>query len=100
MKGLFTSRPYRKGSVIYTLYGPVTDTPTQTSIKVGEGEHIEDAMGAYINHNCDPSARIEGKNVVAIRDLHPDEEVTFNYSHNEDELVVPFLCSCCGIMIS
>jgi hypothetical protein len=87
------------GSTVFSLTGEVLDHPTQTSIKIGDGKHIEDYLGRFINHSCNPSVEISGREVVAIRDLEIGDEVTFNYLENEDELVVPFECSCCGKLI-
>ena len=40
---------------------------------------LDDAQ--YFNHSCNPNAGLRGQlNLVAIRDIAPDEEVTFDYA--------------------
>ena len=100
MKGLFLERQVQEGEVIYTLDGPTLLTPTQTSIKISDFIHVEDKYGQFINHNCHPSVRVYDAEIIALRDLKAGEEITFNYLENEDELVAPFTCQCCGKLIS
>jgi len=49
----------------------------------------------YINHSCAPSCRIDGMNVVTIKNIRVGEEITFDYA-SEGELASPFTCNCCG----
>jgi uncharacterized protein len=52
------------------------------------GPDNEDDLGDgdYINHSCDPSAGINGHiYLVAIRDIHKGEEITFDYITNVTE---------------
>lgn len=40
---------------------------------------LDDAQ--YFNHSCNPNAGLRGQlNLVAMRDIAPDEEVTFDYA--------------------
>ena len=96
--GVFSRLPIIKGDSVHVLpIRDISDKPTRTSIKIGEGKHVEDSLiGAYINHNCEPSCEIRGNLVVALRDLRRFEEITFNYLINEDKLAHPFVCGCCG----
>ena len=73
---------------------PHLDKPTRTSIRVGN-RHVEDSVGAYINHSCDPSCLVAGRRIVAVRPIHQHEEITFNYLEHEGELASPFYCSVC-----
>ena len=99
MMGLFTTKPIMKNEVILELKGITSVVPTQTSIKIGEALHIEDEIGRFINHKCNPTSRIIGRQVIALCNLNAGDEITFNYNDNEDKLVAPFKCTCCGIMI-
>ena len=96
MKGVYASINFKKGESIFTLTGPISDEQTRTSIKVGENLHIEDKFGAFINHNCDPTVKIQGRKVIAVKNIKHNDEITFDYSLNEGELVYPFVCVCCG----
>ena len=85
-----------EGSVVYTLsLTCVRKEKTRTSIRVGENKNVEDQMGMYINHSCNPSCRIDGISVVAMRNIKAGEEITFDYA-SEGELASPFTCNCCG----
>lgn len=87
---------HAEGSVIYTLSPTlIGGEKTRTSIQVGKNKHVEDQIGMYINHSCSPSSRIDGMNVVAIKDIRAGEEITFDYA-SEGELSSPFTCNCCG----
>ena len=100
MHGVFALVDCDIGTVVRNLLvDDVADRPTRTSIHIGNGRHVEDAIGIYINHSCTPSCKIVGSSVIAIDKLKKGDEITFNY--NESELVVssPFRCLCCGCMI-
>mgnify|MGYP003628684276 CR=1 FL=1 len=96
--GVFSGFRFNKGDSVYILpIRDISDKPTRTSIKIGEGKHVEDSLiGIYINHNCEPSCEIRGNLVVARRDVRRFEEITFNYLISEDKLAHPFVCGCCG----
>ncbi len=47
------------------------------------------------NHSCDPNTSFTGLNVVALRDIQADEELTLDYSTLCDDTMMPFRC-CCG----
>jgi hypothetical protein len=98
--GVYAGCAYEEGLVIYSLSGRlVLESPTRTSIRIKDGIHVEDEVGSYINHSCDPSAKIDGVHVVALRDIKVGEEITFNYIENEDLLASPFKCNVCDLMI-
>jgi hypothetical protein len=48
----------------------------------------------YMNHSCNPNVRIQGHEVVAIRQIKVWEPVTFNYNSTEWEIAEPFTCHC------
>jgi D-alanine-D-alanine ligase-like ATP-grasp enzyme len=47
-----------------------------------------------INHSCDPSAWLDGLDVVARRPLEPGEEITLDYATFYDERMAAFACGC------
>ncbi|WP_053337311.1 SET domain-containing protein-lysine N-methyltransferase [Microscilla marina] len=99
-KGLFTSKSHKKGEVVMVLTGDILPYPTRTSIQIGESKHIEDKLGQYVNHDCQPSVEVKGNHLVALRDLNETEEVTFNYNVSETDMSSPFTCHCCGKLIN
>ncbi len=99
MKGVYASIDYSKDEEVFTLTGTVSDVQTRTSIKVGDDKHIEDKFGAFINHSCNPTVKIQDGTVVAIKKISRHEEITFDYQSNEDDLTNPFICICCDKLI-
>jgi hypothetical protein len=98
--GVYASNPIAKGQVVRNLLPSlVCEEPTKTSIQISEGIHVEDKIGRYINHSCDPSCEIRGAKVIALKNIEPKQEITFDYSINEDVLASPFNCDCCDKLI-
>lgn len=64
----------------------------------GDDFQIEDAD--YLNHSCEPNAGIKGQIfLMAMRDIEPDEEVTFDYAMclHRVEGLPPYRMEClCG----
>jgi hypothetical protein len=46
------------------------------------------------NHSCDPNTGYEGLNVVSLKKINRDEELTLDYSNFLDDSMMPFQCSC------
>lgn len=54
-----------------------------------------DGPRQYLNHSCDPTAGVRGKNtIVAIRDLKEGEEVTIDYALTETYPLWHMKCEC------
>lgn len=83
-------------TVIYTLSGTILNQPTKTSIQISKNEHIEDELGQYINHNCNPNVKIVDKYVISLKQISDGDSITFNYNDSEDKLSNPFICNCCN----
>lgn len=98
IKGLYLTNKaeFREGDFLWALNGERISSPTQTSVKISDGLHIEDVLGKYLNHSCDPTVRIYNGVVTAVKNICSGDELTFDYTKNEDALVVPFTCKCCG----
>lgn len=89
-KGLFSTKKYRKNEIIFTLSGKEFPYPTRETIHIGNNVHIYDSFGIFINHSFSPTIYIHGKDVCALRDIEPDEELVFNYNENEINMAAPF----------
>jgi len=96
-KGLFALKNFSKDDVIFILDGIIYDHPTRESIHVGNNKHIHDEYGAYINHSFDPTTTINGRFVVAIKNINKGDEITFNYNENEINMASPFVVN--GILV-
>jgi len=103
---LVATAPIAAEQRIMTIEGALVDRPTRMSLQVGVGEHLEvppgwsarrildDCPWVYLNHSCDPNARILGRELVSLRPIGRFEEITFDYNTTEEELSCPFVCSC------
>ena len=98
--GVYSNQKFNSGDIVLVLRGRIVTEATRTSIQVSDLDHIEDEIGHYINHHCDSTCKIDGKNVIAIRDINIDDEITFNYSQSENVIASPFICACCNKLIS
>lgn len=103
---LLAARSFRAGETILRLEGVVRREPSRFSIQVGSEEHLhpfdpddfaslfERTPWCLLNHSCAPTARIEGRRLVALRALGAFEELTFHYETTEWSLAEPFVCRC------
>ena len=89
-KGLFATRNFKKGDLIFLLNGEIFDAPTRETIHIGLNKHIYDEFGIYINHSFTPNICILNINVTAITDIISDEELVFNYNDSEINMAAPF----------
>ncbi len=46
------------------------------------------------NHSCDPNTKFDGLNVLAIKNIHKEAELTLDYADFLDENMEPFECQC------
>ncbi|MBX2932502.1 MAG: ATP-grasp domain-containing protein [Chitinophagaceae bacterium] len=46
------------------------------------------------NHSCDANTAYDGLNVIALKNIVANEELTLNYAHFLDETAAPFQCNC------
>ncbi len=46
------------------------------------------------NHSCDANCAMEGLNMLAVRDIQQDEELTLDYAYFLDKTMEPFQCNC------
>ena len=103
MQGLFAIENFTNGNIVLVLAGNYFPYPTRTSIQIGD-QHLEHYEGGHVNHHCDPNAKVIVPNftspfLVAIKNIEPEEEITFDYENTEEELVSPFKCECHGKLI-
>ena len=87
---LFSLNNIPKDEIIFSLKGEITTSPTKYTIEIGIKQHIYDEWGIYMNHSFNPTTRIEGKNVISIRDIQIGDELNFNYNISETKMASPF----------
>ena len=99
-KSLFASEGISKGEVIADWSGgriykaaKTTDLPNDPpyfvqkhAMQFSEDSYIDyDGIGRYFSHSCEPNCGLRGKfQIVAMRDVKKDEELTFAYEMSED----------------
>jgi SET domain-containing protein len=108
--GCYTTAPIRKGTPVIEYTGPRL-TPEQaehlyedqevTYLFGMEGDkQIIDGhgMAAFLNHSCDPNCETEEIDghvwIVSIRDIAPEEELTYDYNLYDGEDINDAPCSC------
>ncbi len=68
------------------------------SIQVAEDYYllsVNDSEADWINHSCMPNAGLNGQIVlVALRDIQPGEEITFDYAMSDGTAYDEFDCMC------
>jgi SET domain-containing protein len=108
--GVFTTSPIKRGRKVVEYTGPRITKEEGDKVyqhrditylfAVGNGSRVIDGHGiaAFINHSCDPNCEtdeIKGKIwIIAIRDIRPGEELTYDYNLFDGEENDPAQCHC------
>lgn len=108
--GCYSLAPIPEGAYVVQYTGPVltkeqadelySERPDTYLFCLGEGESVIDGenVAAFINHSCDPNCEtdeVDGKVwVIALRDITPGEELTYDYNlyDGDDDDEAP--CNC------
>jgi hypothetical protein len=107
-QGIFATRDFRKGEAIGEVRGKIydrSDPPPGYNARVSRLLQISadryllptTKLGYYINHSCDPNARVKiGKKVyvVALKSIGQGQEITFDYSTTMNEDDWEMVCRC------
>jgi len=108
-KGIFASTPFLKNELIFQFCGEYyTYAQLPQPYNTIEDHYMQIGHNLYIgpsgdfddlfNHSCEPNAgiTIRGTNVqlIAIRDISPTEEITWDYSTTMDENDWEMNCAC------
>ncbi len=99
-KGVYATRGIPAGGVVLELSPVFRAAPERHSVQLGPERHqaFTNEADDYLNHSCHPNARVHGDAllVLAVADIAPGEEVTFDYSSSEWDMAEPFVCTCDG----
>lgn len=93
-RGVFAKRNFKKGETIWVLDGEeVSEVDCDQMVAdglVNNDDPLQISKDSYLlldepsiifNHSCDPNAGLRGRStMVAIRDIQPGEEITYDYS--------------------
>jgi hypothetical protein len=96
--GITAENIIKKGQLIFKISDfIVIDHPTYQTIQIGPTEHILDnGIIVCLNHSCEPNIFVNTMDLTvrALRDIAPEEELTFFYPSTEWEMARPFNCMC------
>jgi hypothetical protein len=96
---LFALRSYQPGEVIADFSaGTIAAEPTYLTVQVDVSKHItlQPEFLQYINHSCDPNVffNTTTMELVALKELHEEDELTFFYPSTEWKMTQSFNCYC------
>lgn len=96
---LFALRSYQPGEIIADFSAStISAEPTYLTVQVGIRKHItlQPEFLQYINHSCDPNVFFDTTTmqVVALKRLRAEEEMTFFYPSTEWKMTQSFKCYC------
>ncbi|RYZ85162.1 MAG: SET domain-containing protein-lysine N-methyltransferase [Proteobacteria bacterium] len=98
-KAFFAQRTYQPGDVVADFSaGAILNEPTYLTVQIDIDRHImlEPEHLQYINHSCDPNVFFDtyAMQVIALKEIAEDEEMTFFYPSAEWDMAQPFNCTC------
>lgn len=101
-RGVFATAPIQTGALILAFTGPRLHRseirPDLYHLQVSEEWYLGPSgdLDDHVNHSCAPNAGFaDGLDLVALRDIQPGEEITWDYSTAIDEDDFPgFPCAC------
>lgn len=96
---LFALRAYHPGEIIADFNaGTIAAQPTYLTVQVGIRRHItlQPTFLQYINHSCDPNVffNTTTMQLIALKELQPEDEMTFFYPSTEWRMTQSFNCYC------
>ena len=102
-KGVFACEPIAQGECLMTFSGALF-TRAQVDfndyhLQIDEDMYLGPSRGLddYVNHSCEPNSGFRaGLDLVALRDILPGEEVTWDYGTAIDEADFTGFPCCCG----
>ena len=90
---------FSKDELICPFYaGEFFSEPNYLTIQIDMGRHITLVPGflQYCNHSCNPNIFFDTTTmeVTALKDIKPNDELSFFYPSTEFEMAQPFICYC------
>jgi len=94
---LVATSPIRLGeTVVSCTPDEITAQRTWRTVQLGPNSHLKNELLDYVDHSCNPNTilEIDTLRLIALRDIHTGEPITFFYPGTEVELAQAFRCSC------
>lgn len=114
--GLFTARAFEEANEVLRVEHPNYFAPARshahlTALGYTHAEIFQVARDAFIppidapddftNHSCQPNCglrvRSDGFSMIALRDIAPNEELTYDYSTHQEHPLEDMVCHCNAI---
>jgi len=103
-KGLFTKNRIMKDAVLFTVTGKTVRVSYDDDIEEDRWFGIDRETWIivysknpmyYMNHSCNPNCAIVNRTqVITLREIEVDEELTFDYSTTEEDPYWEMPCNC------
>ncbi len=87
----WAAKHFNRGQLVRVLAGEIQSRGSKHSIQIAMTKHCLDPVGQHINHSFKPSCCIEGKSIMALHDIKPGDQITFDYTKNETTIAAPFI---------
>jgi hypothetical protein len=93
-------------TLVLQLTGITKTTKDRYSIQISLDEHLHpfDELQSnpddcqtpwiYTNHSCNPNVVIRDRAYIALRNIQPGDDITFDYETTEVDMAEPFTCGC------
>ena len=104
--GVFSQKSFKKGDKVFTFSSKkieIKHTPgcncsvCHRCIQIGKYLWLYPRNGSYgwnINHSCNPNCGIYRNNIIAMRNIQPDEEITIDYATSTCDADWKLNCGC------
>jgi uncharacterized protein len=98
---IFAAKKFKKGETVFIVCGPIIKKPSIYTVPIDFDLYIDPiAPGKFLNHSCEPSCGIKNRTeIVAMKDLDKDEEITIDYAmivpeYDDLKLKQKIVCHC------
>lgn len=83
-RGVYAIEPIAKGVKIGTYHGHRTEVDDTYVLWVTDENGVEYGVNGttdlkFLNHSHEANSEFDGEELLALRDIQPDEEITFHY---------------------
>lgn len=104
--GIYAQEPIKKGEFISFIKGEKIKQTAKSKTEArsmelyyGLSKHVwlnpEKTIWRYFNHSCNPNTAIIGrKKLIALKNILIDEELTFDYSMTDGDILWEMPCNC------
>lgn len=97
--GLFSNENFSAGDEVFQFNAKnIVAKPSYLTVQLEDHKHfsLDPDFLQYMNHSCDPNMFMDTDHLrlIALKDIHIGDELTFFYPSTEWEMDQPFICNC------